>query len=816
MQFAKSMETLAQQGYKIYVEIGCQPILLGMGRRCRNSERLDKTVWLPSLRRKKSDWQQMLSSLSQLYLQGAKIDWTAFAKDYAYKTVALPTYPFQRQRYWVNATQNSHSQESSSISSDLVKLLGNNPQQLAQQIAARNTLTAEETKILPKLLQIIGEFQQQASASISKWLYKVEWQLQTDICAGKAQKQDGLTWLIFADRTGVGQSLAQLQQQNCILVRAGDSYQAGDDGSWTINPNRPEDFKRLLQEIPVSNFNVLHLWSLDTPPAAELNLDRLAASQMLGCGSTLHLLQALSQEASSAKLWLVTKEAVSVNNSNLSGIGQAPLWGLGKVISLEHPELWGGIIDLGADIASESAAQILTEITVGREDWVALRKEQRYLARLVHSELAFNHPKTVKGDEENTISSNREIISHEKMSIQPDATYLITGGLGALGLKVARWLVEQGAKNIVLTSRSAATEKKAEILEQIKSTGANLTVEQADVSCEREMKLLLENIQSLSPLKGIFHAAGILDDRLLLEQDWESFERVMAAKVKGAWLLHSLTSQLPLDHFVLFSSAASLLGSPAQGNYAAANSFLDALAHYRQAQQLPGLSINWGPWSQSGMAANLAQSDRTRMEARGMKSIPPELGMKALGSLLGQNVAQVGVLPIEWSKFLQQFPKDNIPSFLESFAVSQPQSSEEKESFLQQLSTAAVSDRQNLLVARIRSQIGLIMGLDAADIDTRIGFTDLGMDSLMAMELRNYLQNILERSIPASLVFDYPNVEALAEYFIQDFEKPNDESNTLLEEQPQAIAKSNLENIEDISEEEAEEMLLGRLDSMRY
>ena len=796
VQFAKSMETLAQQGYKVFVETGSQPVLLGMGRYVIDppqpsqlqgeSVSVGEFLWLPSLRRNKSDWQQILSSLSQLYIKGAKIDWAGFAKDYTYKTVALPTYPFQRQHYWVKATQNGMR----SPQTDFVKLLGDDPQKLVQQIAASDRLSAEEVKTLPKLLQILGEFQQQASTSVSEWLYEVEWRSKP---LPSAKPQLDKTLLIFSDRTGVGQSLAQLQQQDkCITVYAGDAYQANNDGSWTINPNRPEDFKQLLQEIPVSNFDVLHLWSLDIPTAAELNGDRLAASQMLGCGSTLYLLQALSQLGSSAKLWLVTKEAVSIDNSDLSGVGQAPLWGLGKVISLEHPELWGGIIDLGADIASESVEQILTEIAAGEEDRVALR-EKRYVARLANSEFA-----------------------SEQVSIQSDATYLITGGLGALGLKVAQWLGSQGAKNIVLTSRSGASPEKAETLAQIESTGANLVVAQADVSSEEEVKLLLESIQSLPPLKGIFHAAGILDDGMLLDRDWSSFERVMAAKVKGAWILHSLTSGLPLDYFVLFSGAASLLGSFSQGNYAAANSFLDALAHHRQGQQLPGLSINWGPWSQSGMAANLASRDRHRIEARGIKSIPPELGMEALGRLLGQDVAQAAVLPIEWSKFLQQFPEENIPPFLESFTGGKQQSSKEKESFLQQLSTTAVNGRQQLLVDRIRGQIARIMGLEATDIGTKVGFTDLGMDSLMAVELRNYLQNILERSIPASLVFDYPNVEALAEHFIKDFEKPDDEPSPSLEEEPPAIAQSNLEDIDDISEEEAEAMLLGRLDSMRY
>ena len=809
VQFARSMDTLAQQGYKVFIEIGSHPILLGMGRRCLNSEREAQSLWLPSLRRKKSDWQQILSSLSQLYLQGVDVNWTSVAKDYDYRSLALPTYPFQRQRYWVKTTQNGHS-DRSSTQTDLSQLLSSDPQQLARQIAASDRFSPEETKALPKLLEIIKEFQQQqqATALVSKWFYKVEWQLQSR----PTKSQPNGNWLIFADKTGLGQSIDRLQQQ-CVLVYAGNAYQKDNDGSWTIDPNRPEDFQRLLQEIPISNFNVLHLWSLDIPTVSELDPNRLIASQMLGCGSTLHLLQALSQKGLSAKLWLVTKEAVSVDNLDLSKVEQAPLWGLGKVIALEHPELWGGIIDLGMDIASESAAQILTEIAVGEEDRVALRKE-RYVARLTSSKF-----------------------TSEQVSIQSDATYLITGGLGALGLKLAQWLIARGAKNIVLTSRSQVSEAKAETIAQMKSTGVNVILARADVASKKDMSRLLENIQSLPPLKGIFHAAGVLDDRLLLEQDWAGFERVMAAKVTGAWILHSLTAQLSLDYFVLFSSAASLLGSPAQGNYAAANSFLDALAHHRRSQQLPGLSINWGPWSESGMAANLTQSDRTRIEARGMKSIPSELGMSALEKLLGQNKAQVAVLSIDWDKFLQQFPKNNIPSFLENFAGSQ-QPSEERESFLQQLNNTALSDRHNLLIDRIRTQIARIMGLDAADISTKVGFADLGMDSLMAVELRNYLQNILERSIRASLVFDYPNVEALAAYFIREiFDSSNPQPEAIQRDiatkdlsaytvegggspherlNREAIAKSNLEDIDDISDEEAEEILLGRLDSMRY
>ncbi|MGB3201699.1 MAG: SDR family NAD(P)-dependent oxidoreductase, partial [Nodosilinea sp.] len=256
------------------------------------------------------------------------------------------------------------------------------------------------------------------------------------------------------------------------------------------------------------------------------------------------------------------------------------------------------------------------------------------------------------------------------VTIRPDATYLITGGLGALGLEVARWLGEQGAGTIVLTSRrsqpnAAATAQIAALAEQ----GIDLRVMAVDVAIGHQVEQLLAQIQAdLPPLAGIVHTAGMLQDGLLLQQSWPQFQAVMAPKVNGSWHLHRCSHQLSLDFFVGFSSIASVLGSPGQGNYAAANGFMDGLMQFRRARGLPGLSLNWGPWGEVGMAARLDAASQARMAAQGIEPLTPGQGLLALEALLGVPAAQVAVLNVTWSRFLTQLPVGISLPLLRAFA----------------------------------------------------------------------------------------------------------------------------------------------------
>ena len=240
-------------------------------------------------------------------------------------------------------------------------------------------------------------------------------------------------------------------------------------------------------------------------------------------------------------------------------------------------------------------------------------------------------------------------------AVSSDATYLITGGLGGLGLEAARTLVDQGARHLALLARRSPSAEVDEALDGLRAAGAEVLVLSADISRRADVaRALAEVREAMPPLRGIIHAAGVLDDVLVRQAEWSHFETVLGAKVAGAWHLHELTAADRLDFFVLYSSTASLLGAAGQANYAAANAFLDALAHHRRALGLPGTSVNWGAWSTVGMAARLAGGSRRRIGRRGVRLIDPADGGALLPGLLMSSAAQVGVVPISWARVAEE------------------------------------------------------------------------------------------------------------------------------------------------------------------
>ncbi|NEQ17805.1 MAG: SDR family NAD(P)-dependent oxidoreductase, partial [Moorea sp. SIO3E2] len=361
------------------------------------------------------------------------------------------------------------------------------------------------------------------------------------------------------------------------------------------------------------------------------------------------LVQALVNTGSSTlpKLWLVTSgsQAVEANPAPVA-LAQASLWGMGRVIGLEHSEIWGGLLDLDPSIsdnsdnsdnsdhkgATQQAMALFSEICQGDgEDHVAFRQGQRYLARLVSSKPT----------------------QTECLTVQADGIYLITGGLGSLGLRVARWMVEQGAKNLVLLGRrelppsdqwaslpqDSESWKRVNAVKELKAMGAKVIVAQADVSNQDEMSEVFEHLRNTQiPLKGVIHAAGIENYQEIQGMDLNVFQATLQPKVMGAWLLHQLTQEMNLDFFVCFSSIASLWGCQGKADYAAANAFLNAIAHHRQALGLPALSINWAPWSGSAMVSEQVKSLLKRI---GVDPWQPEEAITILPYLLGSNSPQL-------------------------------------------------------------------------------------------------------------------------------------------------------------------------------
>jgi acyl carrier protein len=277
-------------------------------------------------------------------------------------------------------------------------------------------------------------------------------------------------------------------------------------------------------------------------------------------------------------------------------------------------------------------------------------------------------------------------------------------------------------------------------------------------------------------LKGIIHAAGILDDGFLINQTWPRFETVFATKVYGAWNLHQLTEKISLDFFVLFSSIASVIGSMGQGNYAAANAFLDSLAHYRRQRGQSGLSIHWGPWSEVGMAIRQEEAQQQLRLRAGLVALTPEQNLEALSYVLGSSLPEVVIALIDWQKLFQQVQLKSLPLLKimseEAKKVQIPTPVVLKAPEF--LAATTAQERLKLIHTWVHQQVQQILGILEESFSDKKGFFDMGMDSLMAVELRNRLQQALGESYPLSqtIVLDYPNVNSLAKYLDGLFSKP--------------------------------------------
>jgi acyl transferase domain-containing protein/acyl carrier protein len=370
--------------------------------------------------------------------------------------------------------------------------------------------------------------------------------------------------------------------------------------------------------------------------------------------------------------------------------------------------------------------------------------------------------------------ASTETSDEDSFGLPGDGTYLVTGGLGGLGLELAQWLVDRGARNIVLVGRSPASEQAMAILHALAQTGATIETRQCDISQFQEVAELLAGLaDELPPLKGIFHLAGVLDDGVLREQNRERFDRVMAAKVHGAWNLHELTKEKELDLFVLFSSVASLMGSPGQGNYASANAFLDALAHYRRQANLPALSINWGSWAEVGMAANLEQSEGRRWAAAGVGWIEPVRGMEALEQLLASGRVQAAVMPINWPQFFQRIPAGAEPRWLSQLASEAREPSSDEgggpPELLEQLQHATADGRAELVSDYVVQTAAKVLAWDASEPpDVARPLSELGFDSLTAVEFCNALGRAVGQHISPTVLFDYSTLQSLAHYVASD------------------------------------------------
>ncbi|GAB5522531.1 MAG: type I polyketide synthase [Roseivirga sp.] len=568
------------------------------------------------------------------------------------------------------------------------------------------------------------------------WLYQPKWRLSS--ISETSDSPEKKYWLILADDGGLGNDLAdQLQAK-------GDSCQVLKIDSLNDAEAMMQRIEDCLKEAPSEIHGIIHLWSLSVADHLGTKTDPEEAIYSLGVDSTLCLVQALAKRfAGSPRLWLVTRGAQSVNNAETVALEQSTLWGLGKVISFELPEIKCVRVDLDPQLSnSEAQAQLLSQVAIDDDnDQVAFRGTDRFVMRL--------------------LPFQPQAHALANLSIRSEATYLITGGMGGLGLTTANWMAAQGAENFVLLGRSEPSPEAAEVIEKMLEAGANVIVAQADVTDREQIQEIFEKIKiHMPPLRGVIHAAGLLDDGSLLNLDRERMQKVMAPKVNGSWYLHEATAHLELDFFVLYSSAVSVLGSPGQGNYAAASAYLDAMAWYRQSLGLPALSINWGPWAEVGLAAETAErlKEQNASTQHLVKEIKIDQGLEVLELVMKESDPQVVVLPFDLKNLLELYPMAAGMSFFAEVGGSETHLT--KLYARPKLEQAYVAPRTDV-EKKLTELWEQTLHIDKVGIHD--SFFELGGDSVLAAQILSLVRKTYGISISPQEAFKAFTIEQLAQ-----------------------------------------------------
>ncbi|WP_344153040.1 type I polyketide synthase, partial [Streptomyces polychromogenes] len=743
VRFERTTRTLLGHGFDAFVEMSPHPVLaIGIQETVEAAGASDVAV-LSSLRRNEGGLDRFLRSLAEAQVRGVPVDWRPAPAARA----ALPTYAFQRDRYWLEPAAARTGLRAGDARED--RFWEAIEEQDANWLATE--LGASGTDALAPTLSLLAEWRRQGRV--------------TDEADGRRYR---VTWRTLGDTPN-----PRLSGDWLLAVpsgRAGDPWAAqaarelAERGARVVPLEPGDDRDRAAAALRDATEGL--------EPAGVLSLLALDGS---GPAATLALVQALGDTGVTAPLWSVTRQAVVAHETDTAcDPEQARTWGFGLVAALEHPDRFGGLIDLPAEPTQDALRRlcgILARSTDGAraggayEDQLAVRAQGILARRLVRA------PRSAAAGE----------------GWQPRGTVLVTGGTGALGARISRSLATAGADHLLLTSRRGADAPGArELADELTALGARVTVAACDAAEAQALRELLGSLPADQPLTAVVHAAGVLDDAVIEALTPEQLDRVLRPKADAAWHLHEITRELglELDAFVLFSSVMGTLGNGGQAAYAAANASLDALAHLRRAQGLPAVAIGWGIWGGGGMVGDAVEA---HMLQRGIPAMDPDQAVAALWYAAAQPEPALVVADIDWERFAPRFTATRpspllgeLPEARAALAHAATATATAGSALFGTLRELTEAERQNTLLELVRAQAAAVLGRASGDeLAAQQAFKASGFDSLTSVELRNRLATATGLSLPTTLVFDHPTPAAVAAHLL-----------TLLggEERPQAPA----------------------------
>ncbi|MEU8437117.1 type I polyketide synthase, partial [Streptomyces sp. NPDC029216] len=751
VRFEPAARRLIADGHQVLVECSPHPVLaLGLQ---ETAEDADTTVdVVPSLRRGDGGPDRFLTSLGEAWTRGVPTDWAAAFAGLHPRPADLPTYPFQRRRFWLDtttpatpATGAGHSEEEARFWAAVEN---------TDVRALTSSLDLDPDASLDSMVTRLADRRRRSNqtARIDNWRYRLTWTPTENRARRGSRAPLTGTWLLVTTTARHDSATATAVHEALTACGARVERIPLDPAA---HPDRQTVAALLTDRLDRADLaadavtGVLSLLAEDPADAPGHHVPAALAA-------TLALVQTLGDTGIGAPLWCATSGAVATGPADPPRHpAQAQIWGLGRVTGAEYPQRWGGLVDLPETLDAR-ALDLLTGLLAdpGGEDELAVRATGTLARRLVRAPA---DPAAPAG--EHTLA-------------RPHGTVLVTGGTGTLGAHVARWLARSGAAHLVLTSRSGPdAEGAAELREELAALGCRATLAACDVSDRAALARLLGSLPAEHPLTGVIHTAGTLDDGVLDGMTTDRLEHVLRPKAEAALHLHELTAGHDLDFFVLFSSIAGVVGNGGQGGYAAANAFLDALAHQRRAQGLPATAIAWGSWGSGRMMGRHAEEHLTR---RGILPMPADLGIAALRRAMEHEDTAVTVADIDWERFVRAFAHTGDYPLLHRLpearrilegpaAPAGAGPAAGGPGLAGQLAALPGPERLRALVELVRTQAATVLGHSGADaVQPQRAFRDTGFDSLTAIELRNRLAGATGLRLPTTVVFDYPNPAELA------------------------------------------------------
>ncbi|MEV4483688.1 type I polyketide synthase [Micromonospora coxensis] len=746
VRFADGVRTLRAHGVGTFVEVGPDAVLAAPTEETlatvATAPDVAPAVVVPVLRRDRPERRTLLTALAQLHVAGTPVHWAALFADRPGRLVDLPTYPFERQHYWVPAEAPADPAAGTTAPGLLDRRFWEAVER-ADLDALRDTLAVDDeaaAESLRTLLPVLADWrrQRQAHSLLDGWRYRAEWQVTAEPTAGRLSG----AWLL-AVPAGLDDDPAVRAVRDALTAAGADV---------TALPVAPDVDRAALAAVltGTDTAGIVSLLAWE-PPAAD-------TPALPGLTATLALAQAAGDADLTAPLWLVTRGAVAAASyDRLTDPAQAAHWGLGRVVGVEAPHRWGGLVDLPAHPDARAAGRLAAILTAADgEDQFAVRGPGVFVRRLVRAGLGDRPP---------------------VRRFTPTGTALVTGGTGGLGARAARWLAAAGAAHVVLVSRRGPDAHGAAELEaELTGLGARVTVAACDITDRAALAALLDRVEADGPpVRVVVHTAGVAQTTPLAQVSPAELAEVTAGKTAGAAHLHDLLADRELDAFVVYSSIAATWGSAGQAGYAAGNAYLDALVQQRRADGLAGTAVAWGPWADGGMHG--ADSDR-QLRRRGVPAMDPRVAMAALRQALDHDDVTLTVADVDWSRFAPAYASarrrpllDGVPEAKAALDGGVPADDDDDgpaATLRRRLAELTPARREEHVTDLIRELAADVLGHDggAAAVPAGTAFRDLGFDSLTAVELRNRLVATTGRALPTTLVFDHPSPVGLARFLL--------------------------------------------------